>query len=125
MIDPSSNETFAKPSPLMIQGGIEGGLVDAFRFGGAHLAPLVSHLRENDGSLAKVSLELWFHTVSGSKSIPGVCCRSCEATRDDVPVTTHAERSVIIQSGELPTAARAGRPIDRARALHPVCIQRR
>ena len=29
---PSQSETFAKPSPLMIQGGVEGGLDDAFRF---------------------------------------------------------------------------------------------
>ena len=39
----------------MIQGGIEGSLDDVFRFGDAHLAPLDSRLRENDGSFAKVS----------------------------------------------------------------------
>ena len=39
----------------MIQGGIEGGLDDAFRFGDARLSPLDSRLRENDGSYAKVS----------------------------------------------------------------------
>ena len=34
----------------MLQGGIEGGLVDAFRFGDTLPAPLDSRLRENDGS---------------------------------------------------------------------------
>ena len=39
----------------MIQGGIEGGLDDAFCFGDARPAPLDSRLRENDGNPAKVS----------------------------------------------------------------------
>ena len=40
----------------MIQGRIEGGLDDAFRFGDAPLPTLSSRLRENDGSFARVSL---------------------------------------------------------------------
>ena len=48
-------ETFAKPSALMIQGGLEGGLDGAFRFVDARPSPLGSRLRENDGSFAKVS----------------------------------------------------------------------
>ena len=40
----------------MIQGGIEGGLDDAFRFGDARPAPLDFRLRENDSSFAEVSI---------------------------------------------------------------------
>ena len=55
-LDSGFRETFAKPSHLMIQGGIEGGLDDAFRFEDARPVPLDSRLCENDGRFAKVSL---------------------------------------------------------------------